>query len=60
MLYDQDVVSEEVILTWEARELQADGPGKTLVQAASQLLEWLKEADSDDDEGDTSSGDETE
>ncbi|KAG5056145.1 hypothetical protein JHK85_008655 [Glycine max] len=49
-LYNEDVVEEDAILSWEAELKDADEADKVFVKQAQKLIQWLKEAPEEDDD----------
>ncbi|TKY61431.1 translation initiation factor eIF-2B subunit epsilon [Spatholobus suberectus] len=49
-LYDEDVVEEDAILSWEDEKKDADEADKVFVKQAKKLIQWLKEAPEEDDD----------
>ncbi|XP_058734827.1 uncharacterized protein LOC131606674 [Vicia villosa] len=50
-LYNEDIVEEDAILSWEDEKKDADESDKVFVNQAQKLIQWLKEAlEEDDDE----------
>lgn len=52
-LYDQDIVEEEVIIEWAAKESKkyvSKDMSKKLREKVAPFIKWLKEADEDEDE----------
>ena len=55
MLYEEDVVSEEVVLAWATAATvaaAAGGPGARFLKAVQPIISWLQEAESEEDEED--------
>ena len=58
LLYDEDVVSEEALLQWADEKEHASEDERAFLAKAAQLIQWLREADSESDaEGSSSSSD---
>uniref|UniRef100_I1NC49 Translation initiation factor eIF2B subunit epsilon n=1 Tax=Glycine max TaxID=3847 RepID=I1NC49_SOYBN len=49
-LYNEDVLEEDAILSWEAELKDADEADKVFVKQAQKLIQWLKEAPEEDDD----------
>ncbi|KAK7397263.1 hypothetical protein VNO78_18430 [Psophocarpus tetragonolobus] len=48
--YNEDVVEEDAILSWEDEKKDADEADKVFVKQAQHLIQWLKEASEEDDD----------
>lgn len=51
-LYELEIISEPVFLTWEREKEDDDDDDKDFLRLAQTFLDWLKEADEDSDEDD--------
>ncbi|CAK8533108.1 unnamed protein product [Lathyrus sativus] len=49
-LYNEDIVEEDAILSWEDEKKDADESDKVFVNQAQKLIQWLKEAPEEDDD----------
>ncbi|RDX99323.1 Translation initiation factor eIF-2B subunit epsilon, partial [Mucuna pruriens] len=49
-LYNEDIVEEDAILSWEDEKKDADEADKVFVKQAQKLIQWLKEAPEEDDD----------
>ncbi|KAG2662457.1 translation initiation factor eIF-2B subunit epsilon-like isoform X3 [Panicum virgatum] len=50
ILYDKDVVSEDAIMRWAEEKEHADESDKVFVKQSEAFIQWLKEAEEEDDE----------
>lgn len=53
-LYDSEVVHEEAFLAWADEKQHADAAEKVYLSKASQFIDWLRTADSDEEDEDDS------
>lgn len=51
-LYDAEVVSEEAFIAWADEKEHADASEKVYLQKAAKFIEWLRTADSDEEDED--------
>jgi len=51
-LYDEDVLSEDAILSWADEKAHADEEEKVYLKKAAKLVEWLRTEDDDDEDDD--------
>ncbi|KAK3132676.1 hypothetical protein QOZ80_6AG0526120 [Eleusine coracana subsp. coracana] len=49
-LYDKEIVSEDAILRWAEEKEHADESDKVFVKQSEAFIQWLKEAEEEDDE----------
>lgn len=49
-MYNEDIIEEDAILSWEDEKKDADEADKVFVNQAQPLIQWLKEAPEEDDE----------
>lgn len=49
-MYNEDIIEEDAILSWEDEKKGADEADKVFVNQAQPLIQWLKEAPEEDDE----------
>ncbi|XP_061995268.1 uncharacterized protein LOC133713168 [Rosa rugosa] len=49
-LYDQEVIQEEAILRWVEEKTDADESDRIFVRQAETFVQWLREAEEDDEE----------
>ncbi|KAL5713419.1 hypothetical protein ACHQM5_015493 [Ranunculus cassubicifolius] len=49
LLYDQDVLSEEAIVSWASEKAEADESDKIFVKQSETFLQWLNDAEEDSD-----------
>ncbi|CAI8593997.1 unnamed protein product [Vicia faba] len=49
-LYNEDIIEEDAILSWEDEKKDADESDKVFVNQAQKLIQWLKEAPEEDDD----------
>ncbi|KAI3887383.1 hypothetical protein MKW92_050769 [Papaver armeniacum] len=49
VLYEKDIVTEEAILLWESEKEGADASDKIFVNQSQSLIQWLKEAEEEED-----------
>ncbi|XP_061348460.1 uncharacterized protein LOC133293858 [Gastrolobium bilobum] len=49
-MYNEDIVEEDAILSWEDEKKDADESDKVFVMQAQKLIQWLKEAPEEDEE----------
>ncbi|XP_027348978.1 translation initiation factor eIF-2B subunit epsilon isoform X1 [Abrus precatorius] len=48
--YNEDIVEEDAILSWEDEKKEADETDKVFVKQAERLIQWLKEASEEEDD----------
>jgi translation initiation factor eIF-2B subunit epsilon len=49
-LYDKEIVSEDAILRWAEEKKHADESDKVFVKQSEAFIQWLKEAEEEDEE----------
>lgn len=50
LLYDEDVLSEEALLSWADEKEHADEDERRFLKKAAPLIDWLRTAESDSEE----------
>lgn len=51
-MYNEDIIEEDAILSWEDEKKEADESDKVFVKQAQAFIQWLKEAPEEDDDED--------
>ena len=51
-LYDREVLSEEALLKWADEKAEATEEERAFLNKAAPLIQWLRTAESDEEEGD--------
>ena len=59
LLYEADVVDEDALLAWADEKAEADASERRFLERAMPLIEWLREASSEE-EGEEEEGDDGE
>ncbi|PNX75661.1 translation initiation factor eIF-2B subunit epsilon-like protein [Trifolium pratense] len=49
-MYNEDIIEEDAILSWEDEKKEADESDKVFVKQAQTFIQWLKEAPEEDDD----------
>ncbi|CAJ2674542.1 unnamed protein product [Trifolium pratense] len=49
-MYNEDIIEEDAILSWEDEKKEADESDKVFVKQAQTFIQWLKEAPEEDEE----------
>ncbi|PNX68572.1 translation initiation factor eIF-2B subunit epsilon-like protein [Trifolium pratense] len=49
-MYNEDIIEEDAILSWEDEKKEADESDKVFVKQAQTFIQWLKEPPEEDDD----------